>query len=150
MHRAEPVQHSRAVKEIMHERVDCNHAASRRDPTLSAWIANQQQIGEHHRQDLVGNAKDASHWLKQCMPHSDGSATVSRSRIGTFQPPVDPTHQITVADIPNEEEQAVGSLTEAPVAQRMPGQVAAMKQVWFRADPRTLLIFAIREVPVAV
>src|SRR5262245_2042083 len=66
------------------------------------------------------------------------------------QLPVDPANQIAIGDVADEQEQAVGHLAEAAVAQPVGWQRAMINMLGFSAGASRLLIAAVMKLPVAV
>jgi hypothetical protein len=68
------------------------------------------------RKHFMRDAADAAQRFQKCLPHS-GSPTRCAGLIGGCKALVDPADEVSVADIAQEQEQGVGGLVQAPVAQ---------------------------------
>ena len=111
---AEPVQDAGAVQEVVHQRIDGNHAGADFGPQRLA--AGEQQAGQRHHHDFVGHAMDLAQRPDQALDHPGNTVWV-RSIIRFGQLTVDPSHQVAIGEIPDKQEQAVGRLVQAAIAQ---------------------------------
>ena len=148
MIRSEPMQNTGPVQEIVHERIDRDHAAA--DPTPPAPIAwrAEKQLRQCHHQHFVGNAVDLFQRLDQRRSHSGQPVGPGLPGSG-IQPPVEPADEITVGNVANEQMQRVGGLVQPTVAQPVVGQWAAWQMVEFGAGVPALVVPAVVKLPVA-
>jgi hypothetical protein len=65
MGNAATFQNASAVQKIVHQGVDSNHGLSGLEPNRPVVARSNQQAGERHGQDLVGNAEDTSEGTDQ-------------------------------------------------------------------------------------
>ena len=63
---------------------------------------------------------------------------------------VDPTDQVFVSNIADEQKEAVSGLIEPTIAQAMTGQGAAIEVLRFRTGEASLVIAAAVELPIAL
>ena len=145
----EAVQDTGPVQEIVHQRVDRDHAPPDFDPPLPPLPGAQKQAGQGHAQNFV---RDTIHLTqrreqgasKPCEPvWCIGFVSFSEAR-------VDPTNQIACRHVPDEQEQAVGGLVEPAIAQAMRGQGTVWQVLGLGAGARALVVSAVVEMPVAL
>jgi hypothetical protein len=94
--RSEPVQDPGPVQEIVHERVDHDHAATDLVPPVPSAGRAEKQARPRHQHHFVGNAVDLFQRLNQSSSHSGLPVGLVLVRDGG-QPPVDPTDEITAS-----------------------------------------------------
>jgi hypothetical protein len=87
-----------------------------------------------HGQDLVRDAVDLPQRANQGFPEGGEPVWVGRI-IGSLEPVVDPTDQVAVTDIPDEQEQGIGHLVEAAVPQVVGWQRAGSNMVGLCTGP---------------
>ena len=139
---SEPAQNAGPVQEIVHERIDGDHAAADLAPAVpTAWRAKEQDRQGHH-QHLVGDAVDLFQRLDQRRSHSGQPVGPGLPGSG-IQPPVDPANEIAVSNVANEQMQRVGSLIEPPVAQPIIWQRAARQMIGLGAGVPALVVLAV-------
>jgi len=110
---AEPMQDAGAVQEVVHQRINGNHAGADFGP--QQLTAGEQQAGQRHHHDFVRHAMDLAQRSDQALDqHGDSVWVGSVIRFG--QLPVDPSDQIAVRDISNKQKQAVRRLVQAAIA----------------------------------
>lgn len=51
---------TRAMEVVVNESVDRDHTGPSRDPALAGGIADEKQVGQRHRQYLIGDAEDVA------------------------------------------------------------------------------------------
>jgi hypothetical protein len=122
----EPMEDPGPDQEIVHQGVDGNHAGADLDPEWPIFRCGQQDAGQRHGQDLVGDAVDLSEWPNQGFPEVGEPIGAGRI-IGRLEAPVDPAHQVAIGNIPDEQEQRIGHLVEPTVPQIMGGQRACLE-----------------------
>ncbi len=83
---------------VMNERVDGDHRGSGRDPALASRISAQQNVGEGHRQHLIGDALNPAQRFQQGCSHLL-DATESGWVISQLQLLIDPADEIAATDI---------------------------------------------------
>ena len=137
---SEPVQDAGPVQEIVHERIDRDHAAADLTPTApSAWCA-EKQLSQRHHQHLVRDAIDFLQGVKQSGSHS-GQAVGPGWFVDGIEAPVDPTDEITTSNVANEQVQRIGGLVEPAVAQPMLGQWAVRQMIRLGAGVPAILLY---------
>jgi len=62
---AEPAQNAGAVQEIVHQAIDCDHAAADLAPEIVTFWCGQQDARQRHGQHLVGHAVNLAERLDQ-------------------------------------------------------------------------------------
>src|SRR4051812_6527678 len=92
----EAAQEARAVHEVMHQRINGDHACARRDPSLAVRAAAEQEFGERHRQDLVGHAVDVPERLKQGRTHARAAVCCIETGAGIYEPLINPGYKVAV------------------------------------------------------
>jgi hypothetical protein len=125
---SEPAQDPGPVQEIVHQRVDRDHAAANLEPPTPITSRAEKQLSQRHRQHFVGNAVDLFQRVKQGRSHS-GQPVGPGELGGGIQTPVDPTDEVAASNVANEEMQRVGSLIQPTVAQPVIGQ-GAVRQMF--------------------
>ena len=99
----ESCQDASADQKVVHQSIDGNHAGADLAPEVEAFRGGQQDAGQGHGQDLVRNAIDLPERSDQTFPQSAepiGAGWV----IGILELPVDPSDQVAVGDVANEQE----------------------------------------------
>jgi hypothetical protein len=114
-----PLQDAGPVQDFVDQRIDGDHMGASLGPE-GLW-ATEEQTGQRHRQDLVRNAVDVPQRPYDRLSHADRPVRV-RWIVSFGQAPVDPSHQVPIGRITNEQEQAVGDLVQAAIAQRVQRQ----------------------------
>jgi hypothetical protein len=146
---SEPVQDPGPVEEIVHEGVDRDHAAADFEPAApTAWRAEEQD-GQGHHQNLVGDAVDFFQRVEHSLSHS-GQPVGPGLLGGGIQAPVDPADQVAASNVANEQVQGIRGLVQPSVAQPMTGQRAARQVIGLGAGVPGLVVSAAVKMPVAV
>src|ERR1035437_1896669 len=128
----EPVQDAGAVQEVVHQRVDGDHAGADIGP--QRLTADEQQARQRHHHDLVRHAIDLAQRSDQGLDHPGDTVWV-RSIIRFGQLSVDPSYQVAIGDIPDKQEQTVRRLVQAAIAQRVLRQRTARQKFRLIAGP---------------
>mgnify|MGYP003348565470 CR=1 FL=1 len=129
----EPFQDSRSMQERMNQRVDGDHAGPGFQPQRLAGRGRRQKGSQRHVHDLAGHAVDVAQRLDQGVPHPD-RASASAARVSVFQSLIDPSDDIAVGHVPDEQEQRVGGLVKSAVPQIVLGQRTNRKDLRFGVD----------------
>src|SRR3954454_17154934 len=143
----EAAQEARPVEEVVHEGVNRDHARAGGDPLLPTWVAAEQEVGERHRQHLVGHAVDVPERLKQGRTHARAAVCRIETGAGIYEPLINPGYKVAVADIPDEQEQAVSGLVQAALPQRVRRQGALGQMLRLGAGAGRLGVSAALEMP---
>ena len=101
---SKPAQNAGPVQEIMHERIDRNHAAAGLTPAAPRTWRAKKQLRQRHHQHFVGNAVDLFQRLDQRRSHS-GRPVGPGLLGGSIQPSVEPADEVTVGNVTHEQVQ---------------------------------------------
>ena len=107
------------MQKIVHQGIDGDHVSAGLDPE-GLW-AGEEQTGQRHRQDLVRYTVDVPQRPNNGLAHGDRPIRVGWI-ISFGETAIDPSHQVAIGQITNEQEQSVGGLVQAAVAQRVQRQ----------------------------
>ncbi len=109
MGRIEPAQDTGPDQEIVDQGIDRDHGRANFGPSGPIGSAAEQQARQRDAQHLVRYPVKVPQRPQNGFPHS--ADPIRRSwTIGLSEPPIEPADHISVSDVPNEKEQAVGHL----------------------------------------
>jgi hypothetical protein len=145
----EPAEDPGRDQEVVHQGVDGDHAGADLDPDRHIAGSGEQDAGQGHGQDLVGDTIGLSQRSNQGFPQP-GEPIWMCGIISSTESLVDPSDQVAVTDIPDEQKQGIGHLVEAAVPQVVGWQRAGSNMVGLGAGPADLVEPAAMEVPVAL
>jgi hypothetical protein len=145
---SEPAQDSGPVQEIVDQGVDGDHAAADLAPAAPAAWGAEEQDGQGHHQDLVGDAVDLFQRVERCRSHS-GQPVGPGLLGGRIQASVDPADEVAACNVADEQVQGVRRLVQPTVTQPVIGQWAAWQMVEFGAGVPGLAVPAAVKLPVA-
>ena len=145
----EPVEDPGPAQPIMHQGVDGDHAGANLDPDRTIFRGGEQDAGQGHGQDFVGDAVDLSERSNQGFPQA--SEPIGAGGIlGSSELLVDPADQVAIGNVPDEQEQRIDHLVEATVPLIMGRQRSCLDVIRFRTGPAELVVAATMKVPVAL
>ncbi len=123
MGRVEPAQDTGPDQEIVDQGIDRDHGRANFGPSGPIGSAAEQQARQRDAQHLVRYPVKVPQRPQNGFPHS--ADPIRRSwTIGLSEPPIEPADHISVSDVPNEKEQAVGHLVYGAVPEPMGRQGA--------------------------
>ena len=111
---SEPAQNAGPVQEIVHERIDGDHAAADLAPAAPMTWRAEKQLSQRHHQHFVGDAVDLFQRGDQSRSHS-GQPVGPGPHGGSIKPPVDPTDEISIGNVANEQVQGIRRLVQPTV-----------------------------------
>ena len=144
----ESAQDAGAVQEVVHQRVDGDHAGTDVLPSLVASRGGQQNAGQGHGQHLVRHAVDLAQWLDQAGTEPGRAVGIMRP-VGFMELSVDPADQVAIGDVPDKQVERIGGLIEPTVAQVMARHWAVVDMVRLGAGAAAFVVPAAIEMPVA-
>ena len=106
---SEIAEDPRAVQEIVHQRIDRDHHAAGFDPDRPFGIAGEQQVGQRHRQHLIGDTVDVPERLQQRLAQPCRSVGYW-IELNAGEPVIDPADDVAAGQIAHKQEEAVGGL----------------------------------------
>src|SRR5450755_712731 len=96
-----PCQNSRSMKELVDQRVDGDHAATRFMPMSTGILSSEQNTRKRQAEHLVGNSVDMAKRAKQRLPHYRDTLR-SFGKDHSAQSCIDPVDQIRVGNVAEE------------------------------------------------
>jgi hypothetical protein len=136
----------------MDQGVDGNHSFTGLEPVRTTIRGPEQQPGERHGEDFVGDAVDIAERTDQLLLAVAGETRLAGNRNGArdAEAVIDPADQVAFGNVTDKKKKAVGRLVEPTVTQRMPGHRAGINMVGLRTAEAALVVSAAIIVPIAL
>lgn len=146
MWNAAVLQNAGAVQEIVDQGVYDDHGLSGLEPNGPVVARAYHKPGERIGQDLVGHAENASERTDQGF--LSGSLQIGvRRACGGFQLAIDPAHEVTVSDVPDEQIEAKCELVQPPIPEHWTGYWTGVDMIGLGASEAALVVSAAFVVP---
>ena len=145
----EPTQHAGANEKVVNERGDRDHAGTNLGPKPHRLGSRHQHGGQRHAEHFVRNPVDMPKWVDQRVAHS--TEPISVDGLGCCgQLGVDPTDQVVVGYVADEQVQGISSLVEPAVPQAAGRQRTFSNVIGLGTGAARLVVQAAVELPVAL
>ena len=133
------------MQKIMDQSVNRNQLHANVEPGRANVSGANQNVGQGHGQDLVRNPVDVAQRLDQ------GIDPIWAGQFDCLtQSLINPSHQIAIGNVPNEQIQAIGHLVEMAVSQMMGRHRAGANVVRLAAGAAGFFVSTVMKMPIGL